>query len=292
MNFGTVAILGPGLIGGSLALALAERGLARRLMIYARSPRALDEIRTAGVDAELSGNPSEAVRDADVVILCVPIEAMPGLVHEFRDALKPTALVTDVGSVKGSVDRDLAPLLEDRALWIGSHPMAGSEQGGFAAARADLFEGAAVIITPTKKTRREAERLAEKFWEALGARLYILEPEFHDLAVAEISHVPHLVAALLVSKVSEESLPLAGGGFRDTTRVASGSPELWTEILWANRHAMKEHCQAWSMIMSNLKATFDSNDPAKKSELFKILKDAQSVRARLVEKYSVAKKLK
>jgi predicted dinucleotide-binding enzyme len=156
MNFGTVAILGPGLIGGSLALALAERGLAKRLMIYARSPRALDEIRLAGVDAELTQNPSEAVRDADVVILCVPIEAMAGLVHEFRDALKPTALVTDVGSVKGSVDRDLAPLLEGRALWIGSHPMAGSEQAGFSAARADLFVNAAVVVTPTKQTARSA----------------------------------------------------------------------------------------------------------------------------------------
>src|SRR5271170_5497637 len=150
MNFGTVAILGPGLIGGSLALALAERGLAKRLMIYARSPRALDAIRTAGVDAELTGNPSEAVRDADIVVLCVPIEAMAGLVREFRNALKPNALVTDVGSVKGAVDRDLAPLLEDRALWIGSHPMAGSEQAGFTATRANLFENAPIIVTPTK----------------------------------------------------------------------------------------------------------------------------------------------
>src|SRR5450631_1542183 len=115
--------------------------------------------RTARVDAELTGNPSEAVREADVVILCVPIEAMAGLVQEIRDALKPTALVTDVGSVKGSVDRDLAPLLEGRALWIGSHPMAGSEQAGFSSARADLFEGAAVIVTPTKQTAPEAKRL-------------------------------------------------------------------------------------------------------------------------------------
>src|ERR1700744_5716033 len=157
MTFGTVAILGPGLIGGSLALALAERGLASKLMIYARSSRALDEIRIAGVEAEMTTNPSEAVREADVVILCVPIEAMAGLVREIRDALKPTALVTDVGSVKGSVARDLAPLLEGRALWIGSHPMAGSEQAGFSAARADLFDGAAVIITPTKNTQRQAQ---------------------------------------------------------------------------------------------------------------------------------------
>src|SRR5271170_1326192 len=239
MKFGTVAILGPGLIGGSLALALAERGLAKRLMIYARSPHALDEIRTAGDDAELTQNPSEAVREADVVILCVPIEAMAGLVHEFRDALKPDALVTDVGSVKGSVDRDLAPLLEDRALWIGSHPMAGSERGGFAAARPDLFEGATVILTPTKQTSRDAQRHAEKFWTALGSNLAILSPERHDQMVAAISHIPHLIAAALVNHaVKHGDLDLAAGGFRDTTRVAAGSPELWSEILLANGDAV------------------------------------------------------
>jgi prephenate dehydrogenase len=239
MTFGTVAILGPGLIGGSLALALAERGLAKRLMIYARSPRALDEIRLAGVDAELTGNPSEAVRDADVVILCVPIEAMASLVHEMRDALKPTALVTDVGSVKGSVDRELAPLLEDRALWIGSHPMAGSEQAGFAAARADLFEGAAVILTPTRNTQQHAEQRAEDFWKALGGVLTILSPEKHDEVVAAISHIPHLAAVALVNHaIKFGDLNLTAGGFRDTTRIASASPELWAEILLANREAV------------------------------------------------------
>jgi prephenate dehydrogenase len=239
MKFGTVAILGPGLIGGSIALALAERGLAKRLMIYARSPRALDEIRLAGVEAELTQNPSEAVRDADVVILCVPIEAMAGLVHECRDALSPTALVTDVGSVKGSVDHDIAPLLEDRALWIGSHPMAGSEQAGFAAARANLFEGAAIVITPTPRTQRAARDRAEKFWSALGGRVLVYDPKWHDTAIAQVSHIPHLVAAELIANVPDECLAAAGSGLRDTTRVASGSPELWTEIIWANREAIR-----------------------------------------------------
>jgi prephenate dehydrogenase len=284
MNFGTVAILGPGLIGGSLALALAERGLAKRLFIYARSAHALDAIRMAGVEAELTGNPSEAVREADVVILCVPIEAMAALVSEFRDALKPTALVTDVGSVKGSVDRDIAPLLDSRALWIGSHPMAGSEQAGFVAARADLFEGAAVIVTPTERTQPEAARRAEEFWKALGARIHTLPPAEHDLAVAEISHVPHLVAALLVANASPASLPLAAGGFRDTTRVASGSADLWREILWANRAALQTQCRAWSSHLNNLATILASDDPAMKSELFKILEHAQNVRSQLPDK--------
>jgi prephenate dehydrogenase len=286
MSFGTVAILGPGLIGGSLALALAERGLASRLYIYARSPHALDAIRLAGVDAELTGNPSEAVREADVVILCVPIEAMAALVKECRDALKPTALVTDVGSVKGSVDTAIAPLLEGRAQWIGSHPMAGSEQSGFVAARADLFENAAVIVTPTPKTAPQAQARAEEFWRALGGRVFALSPADHDLAVADISHVPHLLAALLVANANPKSLPLAGGGFRDTTRVASGSPDLWTEILWANRGVLAKNCAAWSSQLEKIQRLFHADDPAAKSELFKLLENAQSVRSQLIDRKS------
>jgi len=286
MNFGTVAILGPGLIGGSLALALAERSLAERLVIYARSPHALDAIRLAGVDAELTGNPSEAVREADVVILCVPIEAMAALVTECRDAFKPAALVTDVGSVKGSVDAALAPLLKGRALWIGSHPMAGSEQSGFVAARADLFENAAVILTPTAQTAPAARAGAEKFWQALGGRLFTMPPADHDLAVADISHMPHLLAALLVTNANPQSLPLAGGGFRDTTRIAAGSAELWTEILWANREALAKHCQAWSNQLAQVHHFFSTGDPAAKSELSKLLENAQSVRSQLTDKKS------
>jgi prephenate dehydrogenase len=281
MNFGTVAILGPGLIGGSLALALAERDRVERLVIYARSPRSLDEIRLAGVNAELSGNPSEAVREADVVILCVPIEAMPGLVEECRGALKPQALVTDVGSVKGSVEAALAPLLKGRAQWIGSHPMAGSEQSGFVAARADLFENAAVIVTPTPETTAGAQARAEEFWRALGGRVYVLAPAEHDLAVADISHVPHLLAALLVANANPQSLPLAGGGFRDTTRIASGSPELWTEILWANREAVASHCAAWAGQLDRVQRLFRDDRASAKSELFKLLETAQSVRSQL-----------
>jgi prephenate dehydrogenase len=281
MTFGTVAILGPGLIGGSLALALAERGLTKRLMIYARSPHALDEIRTAGVDAELTGNPSEAVREADVVILCVPIDAMAGLVREMRDALKPNALVTDVGSVKGTVDHDLAPLLENRALWIGSHPMAGSEQAGFAAARADLFEGAAVIITPTRHTEQTAAQRAEDFWRAMGARVIELSPEIHDRYVAQISHLPHLLAAALVNHSTEEARELAGGGFRDTTRVASGSPELWVEILSANREAV---ASSLALLLSDLAKARDIIEKGDRTELLKLLQQAQHVRSQLLEK--------
>ena len=283
MSFGTVAILGPGLIGGSLALALAERGLAKKLMIYARSPRALDEIRIAQVDAELTTNPSEAVRDADVVILCIPIEVMPGLVLEIRDSLKPTALVTDVGSVKGTVVREIEPLLEGRAFWIGSHPMAGSEQAGFSAARPDLFDGAAVILTPTERTHREARRRAEQFWTSLGANLTVLAPDRHDQMVAAISHIPHLTAAVLVNHgMTYGKLDLAGGGFRDSTRIASGSPELWTEIILGNADAISVQVDALIEQLSALSVTLKNPDQAAaKKALFDTLKAAQDSRSLL-----------
>lgn len=287
MTFGTVAILGPGLIGGSLALALAERGLATRLMIYARSPRALDEIRMAGVEAELTGNPSEAVREADVVVLCVPVEAMAALVNEFRDALKPNALVTDVGSVKESVDREVAPLLDGRALWIGSHPMAGSEQGGFAAARADLFDGAAIIVTPTKQTQPEAERRAEKFWQGVGGKIIQLSPPAHDDCVAQISHLPHLLAVALVYHASEKARELAGGGFRDTTRVASGSPELWAEILLANGKAVADHLRHLMADLTLLTGALENPDKkAGKSLLLPMLKAANDARSKIPDNRS------
>ena len=283
MTLGTVAILGPGLIGGSLALALAEKGLTKRLSIYARSSRALDEIRLAGVSAELTGNPSEAVSEADVVILCVPVEAMPALVHEFRDALKPTALVTDVGSVKGSVVRDIEPLLDGRANWIGSHPMAGSEQGGFAAARADLFDGAPVILTPTQHTTREARRRAEQFWAALGANLHVLSPEKHDEMIAAISHIPHLLAAVLVNHaVTHGKLELAAGGFRDTTRVASGSAELWTEILMANADAVATQVDHLIAQLRSIEVALKNPDkPVAKTHLLAMLQAAKEGRAQL-----------
>jgi prephenate dehydrogenase len=286
MTLGTVAILGPGLIGGSLALGLAERNLTDRLVIYARSPRALDEIRTAGVSAELTGNPSEAVCEADVVILCVPIDAMAGLVREIRDELKPSALVTDVGSVKGRIVRELEPLLDKRALWIGSHPMAGSEQAGFAAAQADLFQDAAVVLTPTPHTQREADRRAEQFWAALGGRVIRLSPDEHDRRVAQISHLPHLVAAALASRVSKEALELAGGGFRDTTRVAAAPPELWTEILSSNAKAVAQYLDLLIRDLEALKQGLEiPGAPAQKRLLIALLKAGHDVRSQLPEKH-------
>ena len=237
MSFGAVTILGPGLIGGSLALAILERRLSRSIMLYAPEPAQLTAVRAARQPWRLTTDLATAVRGADLVILCTPIEEMAPLVERCRDELHPEALVTDVGSVKEPLERAIGPLLAGRALWMGGHPMTGSERSGFGAARADLFHGAKTILTPTEATRGSvAERRARALWEAVGATVLTLPPREHDAAMAQVSHLPHLVAAHLIDQITDPAvLATAGPGLRDTTRVASGSPELWLEILWSNR---------------------------------------------------------
>jgi len=287
MTFGTVAILGPGLIGGSLALALAERGLASRIVIYARKPDSFAAIKEKLPHAHLTTDVVEAVKDADIVVLCVPIETMKGLVEKFADHLKPDALVTDVGSVKESVEREIAPLLVGKALWIGSHPMAGSEKAGFSVARADLFDRATVIVAPTKQTQPEAEGRIIQFWETLGSRILILDPGWHDVAVAQVSHIPHIVAAEIVNNVSDKSMDAAGPGLRDTTRVASGSPDLWTEIIWANRESIRA---ALVPLILELQGIQDSLKGDDKSRLRDSLQSAHDLRAKMLESNPLFKK--
>jgi prephenate dehydrogenase len=161
--------------------------------------------------------------------------------------------------------------------------MAGSEQAGFAAARADLFVGAPVVITPTKQTKLEAEHRAEKFWSALGARVMKFDPQWHDLTVAQVSHIPHLVAAELISNVKDECIPAAGSGLRDTTRVASGSPELWTEIIWANREAIR--VAIWPLILE-LTKMHEALKNENKTLLRESLQYAHDQRAKLLKSQS------
>jgi prephenate dehydrogenase len=296
MNFGTVAIIGPGLIGGSLALALTERKLANKLVIYARSECSLAAPRSACPMAELTTDPKQALKDADIVVLCIPIESMFTFVASIAHLFKSSALVTDVGSVKSKVERDLAPLLVNNAHWIGSHPMAGSEKSGFCAARADLFEDATVVITPTAKTSLLAEKRAEEFWSAVGGSVVRLDPETHDNYVAQISHLPHLVAAALVNHSSMEARELAGGGFRDTTRVASGSPDLWAEILAANAGPLVKNIDDFISQLLEFRFALGSMDPDLSHKvdnpgsipynplLLEALQKARQIRSELLEK--------
>lgn len=241
MRFQKITIVGVGLLGGSLGLAIKRRRLARQVCGYVRRAASIKDCERVGAMDFATTDLLAAVWDADLVILCTPLAQMRPLVEHMRPALKRGVIVTDVGSVKGSVVADVEVLVaRSGGYFVGSHPMAGGEKQGVLASRADLFECAMCVVTPTKRTNPAALRKVEKFWKGLGARLLRTTPEAHDALVSRSSHLPHLLAATLANMVLDPKLPpaqaqLCATGFRDTTRIASGSPEMWRDIALTNR---------------------------------------------------------
>ena len=220
--------MGVGLLGGSLGLAVKRRRLAREVSGYVRRAASVAECKTAGAVDSCTQDLQKAVSDADLIILCTPLAQMLPLLKEMRPAIKRGAIITDVGSVKATVVKQLEPLVAKAgAHFIGSHPMAGAEKTGVAAARAELFENAMCVVTPTRKSNRAALKKIEELWKATGARVMRLTPELHDELVSRSSHLPHVVAATLANLILDPKHPksqplLCANGFRDTTPVASG----------------------------------------------------------------------
>jgi prephenate dehydrogenase len=242
-----VAIIGPGLLGGSIALALRKRSPRTRVAIWARRREALAEVAKKAKPDLASTELEPVVKDAEVIVLCVPIGAMAAIARKIAKQIKSNALITDVGSAKAAVVAELTRIFKRRGRFVGSHPMAGSEQAGFAAARADLFEGAVCIVTPHSGVSRSAAREAAHFWQLLGGEVRSLRPAEHDRIVAFVSHLPHLLAATLIDLSSARNgawLNFGGNGLRDATRVASGPPQMWAEIFETNRLAMREAIHA------------------------------------------------
>ena len=237
-------ILGPGLLGGSLALALAARGA--QPMVWGRRRAPLDYLsKASGGKLRTEVDLGAAAREASLIVLCTPIGIMPDLIERLMvaKALRPDVIITDVGSVKGPIVEHAAGLLKGTsARFVGSHPMAGSECSGVEASRPDLYEGAMCLITPTAGTDPDAVDGVQDFWVTLGMRVFEMAPFQHDRVVASISHMPHVLAAIVVAAALRRDPSLAdfaAGGLRDTTRVASGDP-MWAEILLENRQAVLE----------------------------------------------------
>ena len=241
MQFRKITIVGVGLLGGSIGLAARKNRVAREIAGFVRRKKSIAECRKSGAIDFATTDLLAAVSNADLVILCTPLAQMRSLAEQFLPALKRGAIVTDVGSVKAGVVRELESLVARAgAHFVGSHPMAGGEKTGVQAARADLFQNAVCVLTPTKKTSAAAVRKLERFWRSLGARTLRLDAAQHDLLVSRASHLPHVVAATLAGWVLDPKQPkaqagLCATGFRDTTRIASGSPEMWRDIALANR---------------------------------------------------------
>jgi len=251
VRFQKITIVGVGLLGGSIGLAVRRRKLTREIAGFVRRPASLNDCEKAGAVDYATTDLLAAVSNADLVILCTPLSQMRQRIMEMLPALKRGAIVTDVGSVKAGVVRELESLIQKSgAHFVGSHPMAGAEKTGVSAARADLFVNAVCVVTPTKKSSPVAVRKVETFWKSIGARTLRLAPEQHDLLVSRSSHLPHVVAAALANPILAPASPkmqaqLCATGFRDTTRIASGSPEMWRDIALANRKNLSRSLDAF-----------------------------------------------
>jgi prephenate dehydrogenase len=276
-----ITILGPGLLGGSIGLAARHRKVAQRVALWARRLEAADEAWKLGAADEATTDLAKAVEGAELVVLATPIGVMNPLAEKFRASLADGCVVTDVGSVKYPVVSALTHTLAGRARFVGSHPMAGSEQSGIEAARRDLFEKAVCIVTPTEATDKAALELVHNFWKAIGCNVRTLAPQEHDEMIARISHLPHVVAAAVVNVVCSDGvnpLNFVGPGFKDFTRIASGPPEMWTEICQENRQEIGRALDALIAELGKVRAALENNDGI---ELKTMLKRAKHFRDEL-----------
>lgn len=266
MLFHKIALVGVGLLGGSLAMAIRERKLASMVQGFVRREASLAECERAGLKEFATRDLAAAVSDADLVILCTPLAQMRDLAVQFLPALKAGAIVSDVGSVKGSVTAELETLVAKACgVFVGAHPMAGAEKMGVSAARAELFRNAVCVITPTTHSPAAAVRKLSDFWQALGTRLLTLAPDVHDELVARCSHLPHVIAAELANYVLDPKHPkeqplLCANGFRDTTRIASGSPEMWRDIALANRSHLAQTLGVFIEDLQALRRAVETGD--------------------------------
>lgn len=245
--FEKLALIGIGLIGSSIARGVRLKGLAKRIAISTRRQETLDEAQSLGLGDEYHLDPVEAVRDADLVILCVPVGAYRGVMEQIQGVLRPGAILSDVGSVKGDVVRQLQPLVPAGVHFIPGHPIAGTEHSGPAAGFPELFIGRWCILTPVAGVDPVAIDRLTSFWGALGSNVEVMDAAHHDLVLAITSHVPHLIAYNIVGTVSDleadtqsEVIKFSASGFRDFTRIAASDPVMWRDVFLSNREAVLE----------------------------------------------------
>ncbi len=262
--FQQITILGPGLLGASLGMAVKQRGLAATVVAWARRTESRIQCLNQHWCDAAPAAATDAVAGSDLVILCTPVETILPLLHDIRPALSNGTLVTDVGSTKGLICRAADHILEGHgASFLGAHPMAGSEQAGIEHADAKLFENATCILTPVADTSPAVIAPIKGFWESLGMRIATVSPEQHDEIVAHISHLPHLLASTLCAYLATQDdawCSLAGGGLCDSTRIASGNPLLWKQILEQNRTEVLRAIDGFEQQLQQFKTALLTHD--------------------------------
>jgi len=278
-----LTVVGVGLIGGSLALALKQAGVVGEVVGCGRGKPNLEKALELGIIDRYSRDPVAAVRGADVVFLATPVQSFAAVTRQLLPGLKPGAVITDGGSVKGAIVRDLEPLLPDHVSFVPGHPIAGTERSGAEAAFATLYQGKRCILTPCAQTAPHALDLVTRMWQATGCEVVSMAAEKHDRILAAISHLPHMVAYSLVNAVGsydhyeENILEYSAGGFRDFTRIASSDPTMWRDIAETNREALLEMMEQFEVFFAELKADIVAGKGDRMFEFFlrsKQLRDA------------------
>ena len=270
-----VAIVGVGLIGGSVGRALLARGLAQRVIGVGRSRQSLDAARRTGAVTETSLDPA-AVAEADLVVLATGVAGIPRLLEAVDAAVRPGTPITDAGSTKASIVAAWEKRRKQRrGRFVGSHPLAGSHRRGPEAADAELFTGRTVVVTPVAATPREDVADVGELWSALGAIVYVMSPRDHDRLVAATSHAPHVMAAAIAAATPPAALPFAATGWRDTTRIAAGDPELWAEILLDNAAPVAKALEKIEAAAARMRAALEAGD---RRRLVTLLARAKDVR--------------
>jgi prephenate dehydrogenase len=256
-----VAIVGVGLIGGSIGLALRQRGLAENVTGIGRRQTSLRAARRVGAVTHATIDLEKGVATADFIVVCTPVGQIVEHVRRAARACPDGTLITDAGSAKRQIVEALDGALPHGCRFLGSHPLAGSEKTGPSHAQAELFEGRVALVTPTRDTRAEDYDFVERFWQALGSVVVKLSPEEHDAALALTSHLPHLAAAALAAATPERLFRLVGAGMLDTTRIAAGDPALWTQIFMQNRENVLAALETFGARLAALTAAIRDNQP-------------------------------
>ena len=277
-RFDTLVVVGVGLLGGSVALAARQRGIVRRVIGVGRTVPRLAQAREAGLLDAISTDLVAAAEQADLLIFATPVNLIVAGVREVASACRSGTLITDVGSTKAHLCRELSAGLPNSATFIGSHPLAGSEKQGWEHARADLFDGRVCVVTPTETScRNEVARLTA-FWQAIGMSVVEMSPEAHDCALAQTSHVPHVIASALARTLADENRTLAATGFADTTRIAAGDPNVWVPILLDNRDAVLASLDEFSTQVTALREALIRGDA---DEIRRLWEQGKAIREQL-----------
>jgi prephenate dehydrogenase len=275
MRIQTLTIVGVGLIGGSIALAAKRRGLAGRVVGTGKNQAELERALAAGAIDECSMDCAEAVGAADLAVFCMPVDQIADQVLAAATTCSAKTLLTDTGSTKSAIVKQVEAGLPDGVTFVGSHPLAGSEKRGVEYADADLLAGRVTIVTRTPRTASSALERAIQFWESLGSRTRVMDPEEHDRSLGLTSHLPHLIASALAGILPPQLRELTATGFRDTTRIAAGDPALWNAVFRQNQRELLASLQLFQRRLEKFRTALAGED---QKALEALLKDGKEAR--------------